>query len=260
MYRMLWHARGRGPRGGSGMGSGARGRMAACRLECISQTIAHTVSETFTPNLACPTFGFRVLTVNSHFRTCLHTPSCLIATRNTRNTRNARNKRTAGGSAHVTTNTGVSKGSAAESGRMGGLKVARGEPGPRGAVVVAARGAVVGGASQAATHRAGSTAMVGGAGACPSFPFLSRQLPPICSRKRGSPASLKGAASCPRLRLRALCRAYRWSDSSRHVAAAAAAAAFARSAPPQPADATHERQPPPHLMRRRQYHARQRGA
>ena len=144
MYRMLWHARGRGPRGGSGMGSGARGRMAACRLECISQTIAHTVSETFTPNPACPTFGFRVLTVNSHFRTCLHTPSCLIATRNTRNTRNARNKRTAGGSAHVTTNTGVSKGSAAESGRMGGLKVARGEPGPRGAVVVAARGAVWG--------------------------------------------------------------------------------------------------------------------
>ena len=63
MYRMLWHARGRGPRGGSGMGSGARGRMAACRLECISQTIAHTVSETFTPNPACPTFGFRVLTV-----------------------------------------------------------------------------------------------------------------------------------------------------------------------------------------------------
>ena len=117
------------------------------------------------------------------------------------------NKRTAGGSAHVTTNTGVSKGSAAESGRMGGLKVARGEPGPRGAVVVAARGAVVGGASQAATHRAGSTAMVGGAGACPSFPFLSRQLPPICSRKRGSPASLLGSSVLSSLTLtRALSR------------------------------------------------------
>ena len=76
---------------------------------------------------------------------------------------------TPGGSAHVTTNTGVSKGSAAE-GRMGvesWVKVVRGAVWCGGG----SWGALVSGGwrtSQAAAHRAGSTAMVGGAGA--SFP------------------------------------------------------------------------------------------
>ena len=48
-----------------------------------------------------------------------------------------------------------------------------GEGGP-GAVVVAARGAEVGGASHAAAHRGGSTVLVGGAGA--SFPLAPRAM------------------------------------------------------------------------------------